>query len=307
MPDGGTVVERRSADGASAGIAGPPAQVRRAALPHELAVARCTSVTKSTVRPLACGRRFSGRTVTSTVSPTAIGAVRGDRVRQVHGADGGERERRVGHHPQVQREAEEVRVGQRHGVLGREAADRGVRRHVLAPDRRPAARRNDAGRSRSPPPVLRMPGSRLTPGTAGSAARTEWQRRRRALDDARLDRHQAPSIIWPQTRTTLPLTAVGAGAGEPGDRLGDVDGQAALAHRVEPAADLAGGERHGRGHLGLDEARRDGVDGDAVGQLVRERVDQADDAGLGGGVVGLAEVAGDAGDRGDADDRGRWR
>ena len=94
----------------------------------------------------------------------------------------------------------------------------------------------------------------------------------------------------------------GAGGGVPGDRLGDVDRQPALGHRVEPLADLAGGERHRRGHLRDDEAGRHGVDGDAVLELVGQRVDQPDDAGLGRGVVGLADVAGDAGDRGDTDD-----
>ena len=42
-------------------------------LPTPSSPPEVTSVTKSTVRPLACGWRFSGCTVTSRVSPTAIG------------------------------------------------------------------------------------------------------------------------------------------------------------------------------------------------------------------------------------------
>src|SRR5690606_18304090 len=95
------------------------------------------------------------------------------------------------------------------------------------------------------------------------------------------------------------------GLGEPGDGLGDVDRLAALLQGVDASADLPG--RHGdpRRHLGLDEPGGDGVDRDATGgqPLVRaHRPDQPDDAGLGGGVVGLAAVAGDAGGGGDADD-----
>jgi hypothetical protein len=66
--------------------------------------------------------------------------------------------------------------------------------------------------------------------------------------------------------------------GEPRDRLGHVDREAALAHGVESPADLAGRERDGRGHPRLDEPRRDGVDRDAVHQHVPEGVDEADHA-----------------------------
>src|SRR5699024_7511483 len=87
------------------------------------------------------------------------------------------------------------------------------------------------------------------------------------------------------------------------DRLGDVLRAAALLQRVQAAGHLAGGERDGRGHLGLDEARGDGVDVAAqAGHALGGGGDHADDAGLGGGVVGLAAVAGDAGGRGHGDD-----
>src|ERR1700761_5808327 len=57
------------------------------------------------------------------------------------------------------------------------------------------------------------------------------------------------------------------------------------------------------GHVGLDEARRDAVDGDvAAAQLARQRARHARHAGLGRGVVGLAGVAAGAHDRGDVDD-----
>ena len=59
-------------------------------------------------------------------------------------------------------------------------------------------------------------------------------------------------------------------------------------------------------HLGGDVAGRDGVDGDALaGGLLREAHGQAEQAGLGGGVVGLADVAGLADDRADVDDAAR--
>src|SRR5690606_9211230 len=57
------------------------------------------------------------------------------------------------------------------------------------------------------------------------------------------------------------------------------------------------------GHRAGDEARGDAVDGDAAAaDLLGQRLGEADHAGLGGGVVGLARVAGDADHRGDADD-----
>ena len=72
------------------------------------------------------------------------------------------------------------------------------------------------------------------------------------------------------------------GIGVPRDRLGDVDREPALAHRVEPPTDLSGREGHGRGHLGLDEARCHGVDGDALLQAV----DPSEVFGLGRGTPG---------------------
>ena len=58
------------------------------------------------------------------------------------------------------------------------------------------------------------------------------------------------------------------------------------------------------GHLGGDEAGRDGVDPDVVPpQLARPGLRHDDHAGLGGGVVGLAEVAVEPDDGGGVEDR----
>src|SRR5690606_37757161 len=73
--------------------------------------------------------------------------------------------------------------------------------------------------------------------------------------------------------------------GGPGDRLGDVHRQTALRLRGKAAAELADHDRHGRGHLRLDEPGCDGVDRAAVlGDLRRGVVDHADDARLAGRV-----------------------
>ncbi len=62
----------------------------------------------------------------------------------------------------------------------------------------------------------------------------------------------------------------------------------------------------GRGHVGLDVAGRDRVDGDAArGVLARQRLGQADDAGLGRDVRRLPGRAHLADHRGDVDDPAR--
>jgi len=61
--------------------------------------------------------------------------------------------------------------------------------------------------------------------------------------------------------------------------------------------------RHRLHHLGIDVAGTDHVDGDAaLGVLQRERLGEADVAGLGRGVVDLTELALLPVDRGDRDD-----
>ena len=61
--------------------------------------------------------------------------------------------------------------------------------------------------------------------------------------------------------------------------------------------------RHGHDHVGGDIAGADGVDGDAgPGALLGQRLGEADVAGLGGGIVDLADLALLAVDRGDGDD-----
>ena len=60
-------------------------------------------------------------------------------------------------------------------------------------------------------------------------------------------------------------------------------------------------------HRGLDQPRRDGVDRHPEGpQFLGHRLSVADDPGLGGAVVGLAELAAQAVDRGDVDDPARF-
>mmetsp|Transcript_4741 Transcript_4741/g.12166 ORF Transcript_4741/g.12166 Transcript_4741/m.12166 type:complete len:339 (+) Transcript_4741:113-1129(+) len=57
------------------------------------------------------------------------------------------------------------------------------------------------------------------------------------------------------------------------------------------------------GHVGFDESRTDGVDGDAPGgELLGVRHGHRDDSSLGGGVVGLPGVSDLPDDRGDVDD-----
>jgi hypothetical protein len=49
---------------------------------------------------------------------------------------------------------------------------------------------------------------------------------------------------------------------------------------------------HGRDHVGVDIAGRDRVDGDAGARaFLRQRLGEAVDAGLGGGVIDLAVLA----------------
>ena len=162
----------------------------------------------------------------------------------------------------------------RPGRAGRSAAAR-----RSAGTRRPGRTRPGASRSTvTPRPRSRTSGSRAArrprrgPGTArappaGSSAPDGHPGQldlRRARDRFG---HHAPSRLWPQTRTTLPVTAAGGRRGQPGDRLRHVHRQAALGQAVHPAARLAEHQRHPRGHPGLDEAGRDRVDGDpALGE-----------------------------------------
>lgn len=106
-----------------------------------------------------------------------------------------------------------------------------------------------------------------------------------------------------RTRDHVAGDRIRGGAREVGDGLGDIHRLATLVQRVDAAAHLAVGQRDGGGHLGLDEARGYGIDGDALlGQRWSQCLGDADHAGLGGAVVGLAAVAGDTGDGGQPDD-----
>src|SRR4051812_36752150 len=113
-------------------------------------------------------------------------------------------------------------------------------------------------RSGSALPFLAMPGIRLTPGSTGSAALSivgsalGWPSMVRSVMRSSTQHHLAADADH------VAVDRGGAGGEVPGDRLGHVDRQTALAHRVHPLADLAGREGYGGGHLGDDEARRHG-------------------------------------------------
>src|SRR5207248_11654055 len=68
----------------------------------------------------------------------------------------------------------------------------------------------------------------------------------------------------------------------------------------DPLEDLRGNRRD---HRGIGVSGRYDIDGDAARcALERQRLGEADHAGLGGGVVGLAELSGQGVDRADIDD-----
>ena len=98
----------------------------------------------------------------------------------------------------------------------------------------------------------------------------------------------------------------GVGGGQEGDDAGDLVGVAMRAERH-------GGGELGQalvaergGHVGRDGPGRDDVDGDAArAELAGQRAGEADEAGLGGGVVGLAGRAEQADDRRHEDDAAR--
>ena len=136
LPD--DAVGRRGRDleaGRGVGVALAAPQVGAGALPDRGAVG--VGDGRGEVEDLALGvgtRRGHARRDLQGVADADL-PVAGDGVLQVHRADGRGRERRVGHDRHVQAEGQHVRVGQRHGVLVREAADLGVRADVLAVDR----------------------------------------------------------------------------------------------------------------------------------------------------------------------------
>src|SRR5439155_26491046 len=78
----------------------------------------------------------------------------------------------------------------------------------------------------------------------------------------------------------------------PGNGFRDVYRQPTLTETGQSAASFTDDDRHLRGHLGLDEPRRDGVDRAAVPrERARGILHHADHACLAGRVVRLADVA----------------
>ena len=92
-------------------------------------------------------------------------------------------------------------------------------------------------------------------------------------------------------------------AHQPGHHVGDLLAlaQAADGDVADDAFQHLG--VHGADHFGVDIAGRDAVDGDALPRILqRQGLGEADHPGLGGGIVGLADLALLAVDRGDVDD-----
>ena len=91
--------------------------------------------------------------------------------------------------------------------------------------------------------------------------------------------------------------------GEEGGGVGDVLRLAEVGQGDAGEQGFAGLLGNGIGHIGGDEAGGDGVHGDlAAGDFLSHGLGETDDAGLGGGVVALAYVAGQAHDGGNVDD-----
>src|SRR5215204_2606812 len=111
--------------------------------------------------------------------------------------------------------------------------------------------------------------------------------------------HVQPAVDPVHLPGDVPRLGVGEELDHPGDLL-----------RLPQPADRNGGDHlvedllgHGRDHLGGDEPGRDRVDRDPLaGRLKGQAVGQPEQARLGGGVVGLADVALLADDRADVDD-----
>ena len=115
---------------------------------------------------------------------------------------------------------------------------------------------------------------------------------------------QAPSRLWPQTRTTLPVTPAEPGLANHAIVSATSTGSPPWREAVHPPAGLARRERHRRRHLRLDEPRRDRVDRDARAWRAPAPIACTSPItpGLRRRVVRLPGVAGDPADRRDAHD-----
>ena len=105
----------------------------------------------------------------------------------------------------------------------------------------------------------------------------------------------------------LACDVAGAGRGEESDRFSNVFGGPNPTERNLRGQLLTGLALNVLlGHVGLDEAGRDSIDGDPTrGQLARQGAGHADEARLGRDVANLAGVAHLADDRGEIDDAAR--
>src|SRR5580698_1001510 len=113
----------------------------------------------------------------------------------------------------------------------------------------------------------------------------------------------AGNVLTAVYRQCRPGNVTGFFRGEEGDAAGDLIGHAEPSDRDAGDDLLQDVLRHRRNHLGVDIAGRDGVDRDALlGVFLRQRLGEADHAGLGGRIVGLANLALLAVDRRDVDD-----
>src|SRR5690242_209053 len=142
---------------------------------------------------------------------------------------------------------------------------------------------------RTPVTSSRFPSSR--PTIVPSALSACWLVLSVTHAEAAVDRDHGPGDV------------AGGVGGQPGDRAGDlvragVPAQRHLAEDLLPAL-----LRQRGGHVGVDQSGGDDVGGDVAGaELAGDRAGEADQPGLGRGVVGLAGRAEQPDDRGDEDE-----
>ena len=215
---------------ARVGVAAPAAQVGASTVPDPLAVDvhLGDEVDERALGVATAGRSACTREVEPVVGREA--AVHGDLVLEVHQPGQRQRERPVGHERHLEREPEHVRVGVRQDVAAGEPAEPLVGEQVVAVDVDALARSTVSGRS---PPRPRWVSAALANSGASEGTRS-------SVADAP---RQAPSRLWPQTRTTLPVTPALASWLNQAIVSATSTGRPPWLQRVEQPADLAGRER----------------------------------------------------------------